>query len=360
MIVLGGVSTFLGTDLNATSASGSHRSGLVALPVISMILLLGCLISVSIWAYRQFFGHGKLVQRQPMSRMWIALTIVAFCAWTWLSGGIFVMFGLPATVSTGDAGVIDRKFWPYTGVGKSTVSLVPPVPIYDRLVIQEVAEGSRLGYGDGSFRLASGNTGLTKLTFTLTVDPGPEIKPDPPIPPLAPKREVREAPPVLIIDGLDFSWRYVDARDMGKEQGHDHDPDSPKRSGALVDAAQIASWLRLSCPNARALDDKLVRAHAEVLADIIRDAAERLTGRPVLPTHSDNKIVSRLHHAVVFKQQSSQGTAFRSVNASPYNPTWTTEVPILWVSMPLALAMWTFGIWLIFVAMRGKPIGVSA
>jgi hypothetical protein len=285
--------------------------------IAAVLATFAFVILNSVWLYRTMPARGYF------------RTAVHVAAWTLVCLPLYLIFWTAADRNAADSemrpgiGSIDYWYWPYHGTSESTVSLAPVTPIYSRLIIHEDAVVNRLGYQQGNFRPYQRPGGLTKLTYTFELEPVVDAK--------------REPGSLLIVDMLNgMAWRYIakNAPDDGKDT----------TNGAVLDASVVAKWLR-NAPLGPKADDAQIDLHAKALVDIIRDAANDSRGRPTAP--STGKLVSRLHYEVAMHQNSGgRQRAFQTFNAAD-KMKWEPAVPISYVGVPLMLAVWGAGLWLL-------------
>ena len=291
-----------------------------------MPLRIGVLIFLvlnGIWVWIRF---ALRLPRIVVRAFWVT-------CWTAACIALYVLLLAPADrnaaeESTRRIGLLDDWYWPYAGSSKTTVSLTPAVPIYTRLTIEEDAAANRLGYHGGSFRPSRGQSGLTKLTYTIELDPVAGAKREP----------AGAAKNQMIVDALNgLSWHYA------TEQG-------VQRRGALLDASVVAEWLR-NVPQAQTVSEEQVRIHSSAIVDLIRAAADENGESPVLWL-PNRKNASRLHYAVYSGQRKDftpgigLPRAFQHFSAAD-NLKWEPFVPIVYVGLPLILGIWGMGLWLL-------------
>ena len=219
---------------------------------------------------------------------------------------------------------IDRAIWPYHGGSESKVSLDPGGLLYRRLIIREEVEADRRGHGVGEIRTKFHDRSqvLTKHVFTLELDP---IKP------------TGDASLHIMVDALNgMSWRVTAGAKMSRA------------SGTLLDAGVVAEWIRLASAGPGILDDKEIDRQAQAVVGIIRrSASEELSG--IVRAELRRNHVSRLDSAIAIQMGTipiEQPTPFRDWNAS-VTAKWEPAVPILYVGVPLMLAVWGLGLWLL-------------
>ena len=259
-------------------------------------------------------------------------------AWTALCVWLFIVLWTPTdrnprnVGSSWDAGsswmgCLDQRCWPYKGVSESSVSLTPVTPIYSRITIREEAEANRYGYLKGSFRPYNHPSGLTKLTYTLELEPIADANPDPK------QVSLQDQKRQIVVDALKgMNWREVSGP-------------YDRRSGVLLDATIVTEWLRYATSGQKATDEQL-SAHARALVAVIHDAADESSEEPYSP--STLKLVSRLHNAAARRLQSvGQERNFRVPFNYVDNVKWEPTVHILYVGVPLMLVVWGVGLWLL-------------
>ena len=212
---------------------------------------------------------------------------------------------------------------------QAALSLTPVVRMYARVTIQEDAEASRLGYLEGSFRPRDRASGLTRLTYTIELDPVVGVK----------REQVGKASNPMVVDALNgLSWRYM------TEQG-------VQRSGAILDSRVVAEWMR-NAPLAPPISEEHIGFQSSELTDVLRAAAKENADRPFWPSFPSGKTPSRLNlaaHVVLnhdFMPGMSRPGAFLPFVAAD-NVKWESTVPIVYVGVPLALAIWGAGLWLL-------------
>jgi hypothetical protein len=247
-------------------------------------------------------------------------------AWTALCVALFVIFWTPVdrNFDRHPGTSIDRWYWPYHGISESTVNLTPTAPTYRRLVIREEAEANVQGFWWGDF-VADNNRvsrrSLVKLTYKLELEALRPIE--------------GQANFEMTVDSLHgMSWRSE-----GNKGG--------KRSGIPLDAEVVAEWLRGASSSDGKPEDIDIEAHA--IVGILRRAANNDNNAPRRGAET-RETVSRLDAAV----QREMGSSIPFNKLLPFRPWSAAEsvkiepvVPILYVGVPLTLAVWGVGVWLL-------------
>ena len=224
--------------------------------------------------------------------------------------------------------------------------LTPTSPIYRRLIIRENAAASRPGYRNGSFRLHDSLAGLTKLTYTLEMEPLADAKRD------LPKVEGTSLSVDAVLNGM--AWRFFTGNNP------DDGSDSKSPHGVSLTADVIAAWLKSGPLGPRAKDEEIDK-NAQAVILIIQAMVHAADENEMRNWQANNsgKNVSRLQ-AVVARWQESQQIRnekkehpFLAAGVADKNWTvadkisWEPTASILMVSVPLMLAVWGIGLWLL-------------
>ncbi len=328
--------------------------------LVQIIILTRPGIIASFW--QQAEQPAPVVEKKPDDRPMLSKAqrrrrAAIILVWTTLNLCVYVMLWSPIHESSW-TGYIDSEYWPHEGVLQSEVALEPTVPLYRRLLIREEREVSRLGnqrpdpYLDGHKK-----TGLIKLTYTLELEPT--------------QRQKQR----MIVDALhNMAWSY----DIGDGEEH---------SGPLLDARVVADWSNRAATEVRSGDAVMGRtlkqaeidSQATAIVGIIRRAANDDFSGFVRFIDFENEprrpSVCRLDQAVgvemvgplkqypavldfvwqplqMFDPSKSKPHPFRAWNASE-NVKWEPIFPIVYVGVPVTLAIWIGGLWLLMRRRRG-------
>jgi serine/threonine protein kinase len=265
-------------------------------------------------------------------------------AWTALCMVLFVMLWTPYESNRVSwSGYLDGGIWPYRETNDCAISLEPTVPTCKRIVIREKTE---LAF--------SGNPNAHKGSRQPDVHRTSRLTYDIELQPL--NWDARH----LIVDALNgMSW----TADGG--------------SGSILDAGALAEWMRSDGRGDRPVDEETRKAAITLQARAIVDIIQRASRDQYVFTYGGTREypggnfvsgagvkISRLedaanHHGkgadfrnLVFKHVLGWNAA-ESVKAEPV-------VPILYVGVPLMLAVWGVGLLLLLRYGRASKVKADA
>jgi hypothetical protein len=246
-------------------------------------------------------------------------------AWTLLCVVLFVMLWTPYDTTRAIwSGYLDGSIWPYHEITDCAVSLEPKEPTCKRIIIREKEETTRSGY-EMAHRNALQPGRDRRIRFTYEI----ELQP------------LKGEPRHLVVDALNgMSWK------------------ADERSGSILDAVSLAEWLQAG---------DVSELEAPEATQKKRQAALALQARNVVDII---QIASRdpyvFYYWVDGRRQSSRlqnathggGAMFRGDTHVTESDQWEPVVPILYVGVPLMLAVWGVGLWLLLRPRRGAPASV--
>jgi predicted Ser/Thr protein kinase len=274
------------------------------------------------WVHRNF---GFASVRPYLPYVWTGLCLV-----------LFVQFLTPYERNRALwSGYVDGGIWPYRETNDCAISLEPTYPRFKRVVIREKTEIALSGNPNAhkNARQSDGH-GTSRLTYDIELQLyGGNSR-------------------HLTVDALDgMSWK-ADERSGG-------------RSGSILDATSLAEWLRADEKGGEPEEALKDRRDAQTLqARSIADIIQRASREPYVFTYGGTREytggnfvsgagvkVSRLEDAA---NHHGRGTDIRNP-VFKYVPGWDAAesiksepvVPILYVGVPLMLAVWGFGLWLL-------------
>jgi tRNA A-37 threonylcarbamoyl transferase component Bud32 len=285
-------------------------------------------------------------QSMPLSTARRAVIGVIAVGWTVLCVWLFHLLWKPdpevGHLRTSNwESVIDRHYWPHHGVSESKITLIPAGPGYERLVIREDVEANRRGYSGDTGDIIHVDSGhraeLTKHTFTLELTPLDQQK--------------RK----FFVNALDdMSWHYT-ARD------------GAELKGSTLNVQVVKGWLihTINWP-----DFPNVDAHALAVLTIIHLAATREStslrhggfadtknqrvGYTHVPSFTLHK--SGLAYAAVFLPSRMNGpegpSPFRRFEDTLEQTNWQSDVPILYVGVPVMIVVWAMGLGVLLLLVR--------